>query len=383
MLFRSRGTLSGLVSLVLVAATLNGCKTTSFNGQADTRTLAPRKTSPASPAMVTPDTLPKPAVIVSTVETKKDSLAVPTPPTPLTPEAPPEPAVDYQVKTESFVQTSVSGRLDILIVMDNSGSMANDQKNLSTKIGALLKDLNNVDWQIGVVTTTVKNDTCQLSLIKSTDSDVETKFAKAIQVGTSGSDNEEGIRQAYNGLRCTETPWVRDNSTVAVLIVSDEDNCSNGYGCKTGAHANSFNEHYVIDYVEKTMNRTVGVNAGFYGIFWPAAQVCRQASNRAVIYQRLTDYKANGQINYGSICDGSYQYTLEKMSTSMAKLLTNRFKLGSVPNANSVIVTGQKAGAAPIEATDYTIEGDTIIFKFGSEPIIDSKVEITYHIPLK
>ena len=142
--------------------------------------------------------------------------------------------------------------------------MSQEQQNLGNKLEALLSSIGKTDWRIGVVTTTPK-DKCEISLINAAEVNGSAKFKQAINAGTGGSGNEAGIKEAVNGLRCTENPWVRNDSSVAVLIVSDEDNCSiNGKNC---AGEDWETEQYLIDYVQNTMQRPVGQTSGFYGIF--------------------------------------------------------------------------------------------------------------------
>ena len=45
------------------------------------------------------------------------------------------------------------GMLDLLVVIDNSGSMTEEQANLSTKLQPLLSKIAKSNWQIAVVTT--------------------------------------------------------------------------------------------------------------------------------------------------------------------------------------------------------------------------------------
>jgi hypothetical protein len=287
----------------------------------------------------------------------------------------------FEDVSEVFVQEGMRGAADILIVIDNSDSMREEQDNLSTKLNDLLVQVKDSDWQIGVVTTSVTTnrnvDTCSISMIKPSDSNFETKFKRAVTPGVKGQALEQGIRQAVNGLRCTEKPWVRPNSTVAVLIVSDEDNCSNGRGCNDQP---SKTEQYLIDYVEKDMGRTVGVNAGFYGIFSPPASRCFEALNDANQYQRLVNYQSNGNINYGKICDASYKETLQRISKNIATLLVNKFILKAVPDEGSVVVSGLKGDGDPIEADDYVLAGSTLSFKPGSEPALKSSIGVNYRV---
>src|SRR5690606_41180852 len=52
-------------------------------------------------------------------------------------------------KTDTFMQTTQTGVLDVLIVIDNSGSMAEEQNNLAGKLQPLLSYVQGADWQIG------------------------------------------------------------------------------------------------------------------------------------------------------------------------------------------------------------------------------------------
>jgi len=286
--------------------------------------------------------------------------------------------------TQTIPQTAKKGLVDILVVVDDSGSMKEEQNNLGTKLNELLVSLGNTQWQIGVISTSpvIENNVtkCVMSLIKYTDVDAMDRFKMAVNVGISGNANEQGIRQAVVGLGCQTTPLVRPNSTVAVLIVSDEDNCSkDGQDCGSELWAK---ESYLINYVEGTLNRTVGVNAGFYGIFSPPATPCNTAGNIGTQYQRLVDYKANGAKNYGNICDSSYKTTLNRISDSIALLLSNQFELNEIPSPGTLslklkLADGSEQAVAP---GDYTLQGKTITFLAGKEPPIGSTILAAYRV---
>ncbi|MBC7659124.1 MAG: VWA domain-containing protein [Chitinophagaceae bacterium] len=296
----------------------------------------------------------------------------------------PESVIAIQEMHESFRQSDTPAAVDILVVIDNSSSMEQEQANLSTKLSDLLTEIKDSDWQIGVITSTVQRDggrdKCVLTVIKPTDANYQSKFMAAVTPGTFGSNTEEGIRQAVNGLRCPDQPWVREHSSVAVLIVSDEDNCSlNGKDCP-GLPSSS--ESYLINYVEKDLGRTVGVNAGFYGIFSPdkPGVKCVTANNVAKQYQALVDYKADACINYGNICDGSYQATLRRLSTNIAKLLTNQFPLKSLPDKGTFAVTGKRADGTAITENDYTLSANVLTFLKGHEPVAGGEITVKYQV---
>ncbi|HET9237559.1 MAG TPA: hypothetical protein VFO10_09930, partial [Oligoflexus sp.] len=304
-----------------------------------------------------------------------------------------------QEVTDQFTQAGKKGDVDILVVIDNSGSMDKEQENLSTKMDALLASIKDANWQISVINTnTVINgntlndghndpategqETCISTLIKKGDVNAADEFSKAIKAGTSGSGFEQGIRQAVVGLRCPGKNVVRAGSTLAVLIVSDEDNCSqDGGDCGNTKWAK---ETYLIDYVEKTLGRTVGKNAGFYGIIAPSKDLCRTALNAGTQYIRLFNYKSTPGLNYGNICDANYAGTLNRISDSIALQLDNTFSLSAKPEPGSLVVTVTSPAPASVTTTvnpnDYTVTEKSLKFAVGKEPANGSTIKAIYRI---
>jgi len=293
---------------------------------------------------------------------------------------------------ESFDQTARKGLVDILVVVDDSGSMSQEQVNLASKLNELLASIKDANWQISVITTSPKapagvdvklassegKELCTTTLIKAGEIDAAAKFDKAVNAGIAGNGNEQGIRQSVVGLRCLEKPWLRPASTLAVLIISDEDNCSvDGKDCGTLPWAK---ESYLINYVENTLGKTIGKNAGFYGIVGPNRTVCPTAGNAATQYLRLFDYKANGAVNYGNICDASYKTTLNRISDNIALLLNAQFELNTLPDANSLKLSLILSDGMPkaLDSSSYAQTGKVITFMEGKEPPFGSKVIADY-----
>ncbi len=287
-------------------------------------------------------------------------------------------------KQDVFDQTAKKGLLDLLVVIDNSGSMSQEQANLGARLANLLSAVSNSDWQIAVTTTSPNaNGSCAIKLIKSNEANAATKFAEAVNAGTSGDGNEQGIRQARIGLECTTTPWVRANSSVAVLIVSDEDNCSDGQGCAGQLWASN---NYLTDYVEITLGRKVGQNAGYYGIFSPPEAPCNTAGSNAPLYKALVQRgAAAGSLNYGNICDASYGTTLNRISGNISAILSSQFSLSNSPENTPVVKIQAKDGTVrtAVAGVDYTLNDKTLTFLAGKAPASDSKVLVDYRIGVK
>jgi hypothetical protein len=268
-----------------------------------------------------------------------------------------------EVRTEKLFQAD-QGILDLLIVIDDSGSMAEEQNNLSTKLAPLLEYIKDSDWRIGVVTTDPGRG-CSRAVIQKSDSGIATTFANAINAGLAGSGNEQGILQAVAGLSCASAPFVRANSTVAVLIVSDEDNCSNGFGC-----AAPFNSPaYLTDFLANDMKRKLGTDARVYGLYWDPTKSCPGAAFKANQYAKAV---ADSSGTAGSICDADYSNTLLKISENVAAILKADFKLKSTPDRNSLTLTIN--GVA--KTTGFEIVGD--ILRFTELPPEGATIDVRY-----
>jgi hypothetical protein len=250
--------------------------------------------------------------------------------------------------------------LDLLLVIDNSGSMAEEQVNLSDKLSPLLSFVQNSDWRIGVVTTDPK-DGCLRSLISKTDQNAMTAFASAVQPGIKGSGNERGIQQAVAGLKGECNPsgaWLRNQSTVGVLIVSDEDNCSDGKGCGTDPWAS---QAYLSDYLRSI--RQPGINARVYGLIGHPSLTstqCKTMAAKANQYAAVIDETGG---SWGSICDADYTQTLQAISKDISVILLTQFNLKNVPIASTLKVYKNNA----LVTSGYTVHENIVEFQNAPE----------------
>lgn len=256
--------------------------------------------------------------------------------------------------SESFEQ-SVTRALDILIVIDNSKSMDEEQKNLAAKLAPLIQYINGADWQIGVVTTD-SGDTCLRSLITKEDPNPEDAFYSAVVAGINGDGNERGIYQALRSLRgsCRGGPWIREKSSLAVLFVSDEDNCSDGRRC--GSSRDDSPEGFIA---ELSKEREPGYNARVYGLIWhpnDEQSTCPTAYNQGHQYASLIDGFGG---TWGSICDTDYTSTLKSMSQHISSVLSRSFTLKHRPEAGSIEVRVD----GEILQTGFSQKGNALVFE--------------------
>jgi hypothetical protein len=276
-------------------------------------------------------------------------------------------------RTQAFEQGEW-GQLDLLVVVDDSGSMAEEQVNLASKLDPLLKYVARSDWRIAVVTTDPA-DGCQRALIEKADADAKARFRDAVAAGTGGSGEERGLLQAVAGLKAQclgAKPWVRPDSTVSVLVVSDEDNCylddKSGYGCSGKLDRDA---DYLADYLATI--RSPGEDARVYGLVWhptTAKAQCTSALKQADTYAPLIE-QTKGK--WGSICDADYTATLEGISEDIARILKAEVELETAPDAGSLAVT---VDGKPW--TEFELDGRKV--RFTKTPPFGAKVEVGYRV---
>lgn len=152
---------------------------------------------------------------------------------------------------------AVAQKTDVLFVIDNSGSMAEEQEGVAQELPAFVEELkkgagNGHDFQVGVITTAVYQHAQvngQISfveypdqagrlrsvgsekILKGDDPELVSKFAQLIKQGTSGSGQEtpfEAVRRAVaTDLANTHNEgFLRDGARLLVVIVTDEEDCS-------------------------------------------------------------------------------------------------------------------------------------------------------------
>jgi hypothetical protein len=134
--------------------------------------------------------------------------------------------------TDAF-QQSEDALVDILIVVDNSGSMQPYQEKLARDFGSFFDYFADaeVDWQLGVAHTDARaEDFGRLrgNLVTSDAPDPQGLFAEAVSLGTEGGGIEAGLGAAYGVLTRRADDFPREGATLSVIFVSDEEDASPG-----------------------------------------------------------------------------------------------------------------------------------------------------------
>ena len=295
---------------------------------------------------------------------------------------------DGTVAIEDFTVSS-STKMDLLIVLDNSSSMATEQTALSTGLPALISSLTNVDWQIGIITSDAEtvseplatNRGCHLydehgkafddqgnltgTPIGKSDATASVRFADTIQnIGASGSNREQLIRNTIRAVTGTcgsvQQEWLRKDALLGILFVTDEDSfclSDDPSGVKdAGGNTLCLAAERPEDLISALkpphfLENQVRVYSLTYHGAMPAPGAAQAQRPAARI---LSVVNAFGGFD-DSVQQADYSSTLARISADAAKIVKREFKLKNLPLDKSVQIS-----VDGVNTTDFLINGNTI-----------------------
>ena len=285
---------------------------------------------------------------------------------------------DGEQATETFDVTE-AGKLDILITVDNSSSMAPIQNVLRESLPSLLTFLDNVNWQIVVNTTTsscfeeTPNGTTIITkeMYDANPTQTLEEYKDLVLVGTGGATVERGILTATQGLQglCNGStkPWRREDAKPIVLIVTDELNCGSAVndGCAGEPYLTA---DYMINTIpdvrvfgllleEQSPSHATCSEQGGYDLYDP------------VNYKQLIS-DTNGY--YETICQDDYDALLQRISKDVSEQLVRKYALSFLPEEPPIVSIDGK------QLTEgYTVENKLIILT-ADIPITASSLQVNY-----
>lgn len=127
--------------------------------------------------------------------------------------------------------------IDVLFVIDDSCSMANDQRQLATNLQSFFTTFQagQVDFHVGVITTDMTSQQRRGRLVApfltQATPNVTAAFQSMVLVGVDGSPDERGLFAAYTALRpplntTVNAGFVRPEADFALVFLTDEDDGS-------------------------------------------------------------------------------------------------------------------------------------------------------------
>ncbi len=154
-----------------------------------------------------------------------------------------------------------ASKIDVLFVVDNSGSMAGEQATLAAGFSDFIRafEAKSVDFHLGVITTDVRNTdanswqsklpgylspnrgdlltrTAGQRFLTPAVGNLAATFSSLVNVGTRGDGSEQGLKSIVHALEPaklapggTNADFIRDDALLSIVVVSDENECTAGF----------------------------------------------------------------------------------------------------------------------------------------------------------
>jgi len=300
----------------------------------------------------------------------------------------------------------VAKKIDILWVIDNSGSMETSQNNLASNFNAFINrfETKNYDFRMGVVTTDawekrffggstkarlrdgIGGNRSGVYIMTPTTNDLSGVFATNIRQGTAGNGDERSLESFRQGLL---EPWNvnfrRPDAFLAVIIVSDEEDFSqtvSGFN-ESYLNPNLLPVSYFKDFLDTYTNRQTGESANYsVNSITVTDAACRTALStdgfQRKIATRVTDLStATGGV-VGSLCS-NFGDTLDVISDSILAL-SSIFKLSREPVVESIVVKvdGSVVPQSASNGWTYEAASRSIRFNGAAIPSADADIRISF-----
>lgn len=317
---------------------------------------------------------------------------------------------EQNVFQQSVTRTQV--KVDILWVIDNSGSMETSQDTLAEHFASFISKFQstNFDYQMAVTATDAyrapfdnnpalarfRDGTDQTShtgirVIKPDTPNLEQTFITNMKQGVLGSGDERGwqsLREALMNQDNRNEPFPRADAMLAVIFLTDEDDFSHDGSNNISSLPNPLNNpalHDPMMYYDFLYNLTnstpdkLNFMVSTIGIF---DQQCLDSLNTtftgrriATRYVEVTDLTGGKK---GSLCD-DFSDVLGGISDLILEKST-AFKLNREPSVETILVKVNGI-TIPMNATNgwtYEPNGYLIIFHGDAIPDADAVVTITF-----
>lgn len=304
--------------------------------------------------------------------------------------------ISRNTHNDVFMQEPNS-EVDILWVIDNSNSMAEEQARVADGFESFIVNIEetNIDFQLGVITTDMDLDNAQRGQllgnprVLTSDDNYVQKFKNLVQVGTDGSDKEKGLAAAMEAL--TEPMisgdnlgFLREDAVLSIIFVSDENDCSDDEVLS--------NEPSTACYEES--ERLVPITEFIYGFRGVKGPSGARVIASAIVGPKVADgcdgswpghrYSAlaeglGGQV--GNICDDDYGGLMYDLGLAVSgELNTFQLSYAAVIDTLEVYVDDDLIEEDPDNGWTYDSEYWILRFDGDYVPERGSQISVTYEV---
>lgn len=310
--------------------------------------------------------------------------------------------------SESFqqVQSLQNNKVDVLWVIDNSGSMADDQANVANNFSSFIQSFSTkgFDYQIAVTGTdawrapflgnydfsrfrtgsVVGGVGSGFHVITPTTPNLATVFGQNVQLGTSGSGDERAFssfRAAFDNPQ--NAGFIRPNSFLAVIILSDEDDFSADVVNRPDRDYNYPGLHTVQSYVDylDTLTGSTDPNRRKYSVSTISVldAACQAQNTFSLVGTRYMQLATATKGQQMSLCSQNFGEDLRLLSSQIVKL-TTQFNLAKTPLLETLVVkiNGSVIPRNAPGGYTYDATANSVVFEEASAPPTGAIVTVDY-----
>lgn len=311
----------------------------------------------------------------------------------------PQPPSFIEKQTQFIIKSEVS-KVDVLIVVDKSGSMEYEQASVAYRFQNFISKLNNVDWRLAITTTdatSVDKDCAggRLLNFNGADSKVAGKYfiSSADNVATAQAlfsetiqrpqecGNEEGLKASLQALQREQTSnlFLRSDAALHIVVLTDS---NSGLKAFSPLDADNLLQYVAQAYQNKVFkfhsiivkNKDVACRDHQGVAMLPNGQMIQnQNENFGTVYEYISDI-TSGII--GDVCSADYAQQLQDIGASVA-VQTDEIVLECAP------VDKDQNGHLDIEVrrsdnsliSNYKVESSHVKF---DQALVDGTYTATY-----
>jgi hypothetical protein len=297
--------------------------------------------------------------------------------------------------------------LDVLWVIDNSGSMATSQSNLANNLDSFIAGFvqRQLSFKMAFTTTDAylsqysgnwaqsnfrdggnQNGHSGIPIITNTTPNIEDVFLLNARPGTDGYGDERAFQSMWQTLiNPNNQNFLRPDSFFSVIVISDEDDASWDQQSDISGNPNDSRLHPIsryVDFLDSYTSSSPLARKYIVSTISIMDQACLSqlmpsggSQKIGTRYMQMSD--ATGGYK-GSLCS-NFADTLNKIAGRLLELLT-QFPLNRIPDVNSieVWVDGMKVVQSSTNGWTYDPAPNAIFFHGNAIPGEGQKVIINY-----
>lgn len=272
--------------------------------------------------------------------------------------------------TDLFQQGGVEVQSDVLLVVDDSASMADEQERLVAGFAGFtdVLETTSTDFQLGVVTTDAEAGAVLRGEVLTPESeDLTQAFLEAVAVGTGGDRQEQGLIQALLAVNPATNPgFLRPGAELHVLVVSDEDDQG---------------EQDVSWYLHELQSLAGQDRVTVHGLVGDMPAGCASGISAADPGPRYLEAVGSTGGRRGSVCSLDYGPVLGQVGLDVAQW-NDRFVLSRIPEVATLQVRVDQVLMPQREEDGWTWSAgeNAVVFTGRAIPRPGMTVQVDYEI---